>query len=230
MKIAAIDPRVKNFVSLLASYEGAPDVFNPWGQVDSLHDLTEDAPKIRRRNLEIFLTSRLKSARIILIGEALGYQGGHFTGLAMTSERMLLGKHRLVKPGDILPSGPYERTSREVLKRWGFTEPTATVVWGIILDCGIPTYEIVTWNAFPWHPHPEGECLANRTPRPTELKRNVEVLSALFSLFPKAEMVAVGIPALEKLKLMGFTPFPAAHPSHGGANIFRQQLRELLSK
>jgi hypothetical protein len=230
MKTPVIDPRVKDFVSLLVSYEGAPDVFNPWVQVDPLHDLTDDAPSIRRRNLEIFLTSRLNSARVILIAEALGYQGGHFTGLAMTSERMLLGKHRCVKPADILPSGPYERTSREDLKRWGYTEPTATVVWGAVLDCGISTYDVVTWNAFPWHPHPEGEYLANRTPRATEFKRNVEVMSALFSLFPNAEKVAVGIPALEGLTQMGFVPFPAAHPSHGGANIFRQQLRELFQE
>jgi hypothetical protein len=58
-------------------------VFNPWWQVDADNDLGRQAPRIRREQLRAYFSER--------IGEALSYRGGHFTGIAMTSERILLG-------------------------------------------------------------------------------------------------------------------------------------------
>src|SRR5881398_2986009 len=76
---------VEHFLELL---KGSPSgaVFNPWWQVDKENDVGPRAPRIRREQLRGYLAKRL--------GEALGYRGGHFTGIPMTSERILLGRNK----------------------------------------------------------------------------------------------------------------------------------------
>src|SRR4029077_10898554 len=57
------------------------------------NDVGSAAPRIRREQLRVYLCARLSTARLAVIGEALGCRGGHFTGIAMTSER-IPPKHR----------------------------------------------------------------------------------------------------------------------------------------
>ena len=45
-----------------------------------------------------------------MVAEAVGYQGGRFTGIAITCERMLLNKHKTIRPKDVTPIR-LERTS-----------------------------------------------------------------------------------------------------------------------
>src|SRR6266568_5278502 len=82
---------VEQFIRLLKkSPSGA--VFNPWWEVDKQNDIGPNAPAIRRKQLRAYLRKRVGKAKLAIIGEALGYRGGHFSGIPMTSERMLLGK------------------------------------------------------------------------------------------------------------------------------------------
>src|SRR5439155_8433488 len=106
---------VDNFLRLLKkSPPGA--VFNPWWQVDEQNDIGRHAPAIRRRQLRAYLRKRLGKAKLALIGEALGYRGGHFSGIPMTSERMLLGK----RP-DIVAGIKPRRTSKPSVCPDGFS-------------------------------------------------------------------------------------------------------------
>ena len=80
---------IESFVRLLKqSPPGA--VFNPWWQVDKQNDIGGNAPLIRRHHLRAYLRKRLGKAKVVVIAEALGYRGGHFSGIPMTSERILL--------------------------------------------------------------------------------------------------------------------------------------------
>src|SRR6266478_1126048 len=77
-------------------------VFNPWWQVDEENDIGLQAPRIRREQLRAYLRDRLGKARLAIIGEALGYRGGHLSGIPMTSERLLLGRKTSIAPERIL--------------------------------------------------------------------------------------------------------------------------------
>src|SRR2546430_13196256 len=86
---------IDDFLRLLnVSPSGA--VFNPWWEVDEQNDVGHNAPAIRRNQLRAYLKERLGKSKVAIIGEALGYRGGHFSGIPMTSERLLLGRSKKV--------------------------------------------------------------------------------------------------------------------------------------
>ena len=92
--------KIENFMQALKEYQ-SPLVFNPWRDYDPKCDISSDAPVIRAANLTRYLQLRQK-AHYLFIAEGLGYQGGHFSGMAMTSERILLGLHPDIKPEAVL--------------------------------------------------------------------------------------------------------------------------------
>ncbi len=72
-----INESIKNFIESLAEYH-AENVFNPWADTNPDYEI-ENAVILRRRQLETYLSRRLSAAKLLLIAEACGYQGGHFT-------------------------------------------------------------------------------------------------------------------------------------------------------
>lgn len=220
---------IGNFIERLREFK-AQNVFNPWQDVDKQHDLGAISPQIRRNQLAHFLEARQK-ARYCLLGEALSYQGGHFSGIAMMSERILLGhsKSKGTPPEAVLPSLKPERTSKPECQPLGFAEPTATMVWGLIADSGLSPYEFLTWNSFAWHPYnPQKGILSNRRPAPEEQKAGLPSLKNFLELFPRIHLIAVGKFAEECLRELGIRASCVRHPANGGANKFRTQMKALL--
>jgi hypothetical protein len=237
--------QVDKFLQLLkASPSGA--VFNPWWQVDRQNDIARTAPMIRRQQLTAYLQQRLGRAKIVVIGEALGYRGGHFTGIAMTSERILLGKQATIAaalsehrnrvgdggrrpPLQILSSVEPRRTSKPSVCAHGFSEPTATIVWGALLKIGLPPDEFVIWNAFPWHSFdPRRGMLSNRMPNKSEQLCGRAVLNAFLGLFPCQQIVALGKIAAAQLEQLGVKARCVRHPASGGARLFREQIARIV--
>jgi hypothetical protein len=206
-------------------------LFNPWYHKDQKNDRVPNAPEIRRRQLEAYLNERQSRAKYLFIAEALGYQGGHFTGIAMTSERILLGHQEQkygVKPEHVFKHEKPLRTSRPELVEKGMSEPTATIMWGALIDQEIDPFDVVLWNAVPWHPYKKGEgLLTNRTPLSAEMDAGMKHLKGFISLFDSPEIVAVGRKCEESLTELGIDHVGVRHPANGGAPKFRQQLREL---
>ena len=129
------------FLNHLARYSGE-NTFNPWADHDENYEI-EKALAIRRANLKDYLTLRIGGARILLVAEACGYQGGHFSGIAMTCERMLLDFHPAVTSAMVLGHRG-NRTSRKdspllkpIQQEKGFNEPTDSVVWKACLEAGL---------------------------------------------------------------------------------------------
>jgi hypothetical protein len=50
-----------------------------------------DGPALRRANATAYLDARAGRSPLLLVGEAMGYAGGRFSGIAFTAERTLLG-------------------------------------------------------------------------------------------------------------------------------------------
>lgn len=208
-------------------------LFNPWYHKDRKNDLMPEAPEIRRRQLKHYLSERHGRARFLFIAEALGYQGGHFTGIAMTSERILLGHQEEkygVKPEHVFRTETPVRTSTPETAEFGMSEPTATIMWGALIEQGIDPYDVVLWNAVPWHPYKKGEgLLTNRTPLTNEMERGLKHLRHFLTLFEGAQVVAVGRKCEESLTELGVPHVGVRHPANGGAPKFRRQLDELYN-
>jgi hypothetical protein len=208
---------------LKSSPRGA--VFNPWWQVDAANDIGPQAPAIRREQLRAYLSERIGKAQLALIGEALGYRGGHFTGIAMTSERILMGQNPGVAPQEVFSRIKPRRTSSVEKVPRGFSEPTASIVWGTLLRLGIRGHDFVLWNVFPWHSFtPRLGMLSNRMPTHAEVAASAPVLKAFLSLFAGSQIVAVGRLAASQL------PSAACvrHPASGGSALFRRQIASLV--
>ncbi len=147
----------------------------------------ENAPSIRKEQLHDYLSRRVGKAKLFLIAEACGYQGGHFTGIAMTCERMILNEHPAVNSLMILGKEG-KRTSRKdspmiakpTQKEKGFNEPTDSVVWKACLDAGLSADEFILWNIYPFHPHKKDDLLSNRTPTDDELAIGLSYTRAPF--------------------------------------------------
>lgn len=194
---------------------GAPSaVLNPYREADPRFDRPA-AARLRRRNLERYL-ERVGRPRLVLIGEALGYRGGRFSGIAFTSERQLAGGERR------LPwAAGFSPTSRNP-RLW--SEPSASIVWRTL---GGEPGGVLLWNAFPWHPHRSGRPLSNRPPEASLLERNMHVLDALLGEVEGATIVAVGRTAERALRRLGLDPIVLRHPAHGGARRFADGLRRI---
>ena len=223
---------IDDFLRLLKkSPSGA--VFNPWWEVDERNDVGHNAPVIRRNQLRAYLEERLGKSKVAIIGEALGYRGGHFSGIPMTSERMLLGKKKDsgIHLEQVFSGIQPRQTSKPEKYQDGFSEPTATIVWGTLLKLGLKPEQFVLWNAFPWHSFdPRRGMLSNRRPTKKELSASLSVLKAFLDLFPRDEIVALGNVAASQLKELNVDTHQVRHPASGGAKLFRQQIGRIVPK
>jgi hypothetical protein len=223
---------IDSFLQLLRkSPPGA--VFNPWWEIDEQNDIGRNAPAIRRHQLRAYLQKRLGKAKLVLIAEAVGYRGGHFSGIPMTSERLLLGRSKEfeLKPDDFFSGIKPRRTSKPEKYPDGFSEPTATIVWGTLLRLGLKPEQFVLWNAFPWHSFdPRRGLLSNRMPNKSERGAGIPVLQTFLKSFPCSETIALGKIAATQLEQLDLNAHCVRHPASGGAKLFRQQIGEIVNE
>lgn len=176
---------------------------NPYADHDPELD-RPDGAAIRRANLLAYLEER-RSPALLLVGEAAGYRGCRFSGIAFTSERSL---------------SP-ERWSS--LRASGWQELSATIVHRELGQLGLESRTLL-WNAVPFHPTVDGQPLSNRTPSAAERKAGAVWLSRIIRLTQPGLAVAVGWSAAKSLP----PGMPRVrHPATGGATLFGEQLGDL---
>ena len=201
-KVAAID-------GLLADLSRATigATFNPFR--DASPDDVPDAPAIRLANLRHYLEER-EQAEMLAVGEAAGYQGMRWSGIAFTSEFDLL------RWGD-----PYRRSGRRP-RPW--KEPSGTVVHGV-LDEFDAERQVILWNTVPTHPHLPEQPLSNRRPSRPEVAAGLTYVQRLIDVVRPRLVVGVGRIAAETL---GTRAVYVRHPAQSGATAFRAGMRALL--
>ena len=207
---------MKAFITAVSRHE-LPDVFNPWSQVSEL-DLKSDGALLRRERL--FEHWSAPNPRLILIGEAAGYQGCRFTGIPFTSERLIL-EGKIPRISDVLS----ERISSR--ERPG-SEPSATIVWKTLEALGVAE-STVLFNAVPWHPEGVRGPLSNRTPKAKERREGMPFLARFLALFPDVPVAALGNIASRALSELGCRHQKVRHPAYGGATKFAEGLRTRLT-
>ena len=186
---------------------GLPGLFNPWRD-HCPHDTAGNGPDEKLQRLALHLDC---DPVFILVGEAPGYQGCRYSGIAFTSERLLME--------GAIPRIP-RLTNRLSSRRLPFSEPSATIVWKTLNILGIAERTIL-WNALQLHPHRSDKLWSNRTPSPDELALGAPALRTLIAAFPQAQVVAVGKKAELLMVSMGVVPVACVrHPANGGATAF----------
>ena len=194
---------------------GLPGLFNPWRD-HCLHDAPGNGPEAKLQRLAQHLDC---DPICICVGEAPGYQGARYSGVAFTSER-LLGEGLIPR----VPS-PMRRLSTRPLP---FSEPSATIVWNALFELGIADRTLL-WNALQLHPYKPDNVWSNRTPTGDEIAMGEPAMRLLVKAFPSAQIVAVGKKAEGLLTQMGI-PLAATvrHPANGGAKAFAAGIRALV--
>ncbi len=194
---------------------GLSGLFNPWRD-HCPHDAPGNGPEQKLARLALHLDCE---PEFILTGEAPGYQGCRYSGIAFTSER-LLGEGaipRIPAPGGRLST-----------RRLPFSEPSATIVWKTLYKLRIAERTIL-WNAMQLHPYRADNLWSNRTPTPEEIALGAPALRLLAETFPRAKIIAVGKKAEGLLHEMGIATAGAVrHPANGGATEFAAGLQGLM--
>jgi hypothetical protein len=217
---------LQRLLEILEAGPASPDeVFNPWRDTDE-RDGTPRArtPARRRANFEAYVDARRLSARVMLMGEAPSHRGCRFSGIPFCSEV------ELTRKGELVARRPLALTSRDAASK-PQRERSAAVIWDEIDRAGC-AYEIVLWNAFPWHPYPAGNVTANRKPRTPEVAEGRAALRALLECFThRLDIFAVGKVAQDaiarwpEVENAGYI----RHPSMGGEARFREGFRTLVA-
>ena len=190
--------RFDRFIDALARAEVSDRACNPYARGDR-------GNAIRRRNLRLYL-EQIGDPRILLVGEAPSYRGGRLTGIAFTSESIMMNVlgaergYRKATPGPKLS-----------------TEASATMVWATIRQI---EPRPLLWNAFPFHPFVRKNAFSNRAPTSGELLIGTPFLESLMQLFPIERIVAIGNLASRSLTRLGVAHEKVRHPSQGGKRLF----------
>lgn len=162
-------------------------------------------------NLRLYLNAMVKmeGKRILLVGEAPGYNGCKTTGIPFTSGKA------------------FERFDHPLLKDIGRqiklskieSENTATIVWEYLSKkATTPLF----WNSFPFHPHPKGNENKNRAPTSEEVEIGIDHLKRLHSLYKPDVVAGIGGKGVECAK-KAFSKENIVyirHPSFGGKSEF----------
>jgi hypothetical protein len=189
--------------------------FRPLTDEDPLLD-RPGAAAIRRANLEHYLVERTRDRPVVLAGEAIGYAGGRFSGIAFTAERTLLEW-----------GAPYALSS---VRPEGWKEMSGSIVHGLLGELGVED-RVLLWNTVPAHPHPVGTPLGNRAPSAPERRAGAAVLGQLLAAVDPLAVVPVGKIAERSLAELGFDALPSVrHPAQGGAARFRVETRAALER
>jgi len=191
--------------------------------VHNLYSTQSADGSVRLANLKRYFSQvMVGNPKVLLVGEAPGYQGTYRTGVPFCSEAIMLGPINKFGLFGGEASG-YQRVYQDE-RLW--KEPSATIVQRTIEELEAPP---LIWATFPLHPYKAGLEMSNRAPNPAEVKLGAEILQEIIAIAHPEKILAVGNIAEKCLQDMGIKATKVRHPSHGGATQFHDQLLAQLA-
>lgn len=202
-------PQTQELARLLADLAAARigATFNQYR--DEGPDDRSGGAQTRLANLRRYLDERT-GADVLALGEAGGYQGMRWSGIAFTSERDL---------GRWGP--PYAATC--AARRW--SEPSGTIVHRVLEELGAER-RVLLWNTVPTHPFSPGTLLSNRRPTRAEIELGAAFAERMIAIAQPAVLVAVGRVAES---VLGDRGVYVRHPANGGGAAFAAGMRAVIS-
>lgn len=191
---------------------GPKPCFNPYRGIEPAVD-RPGADRIRRENLRRYLESFTHWPEVLVIGEAPGWRGCRFSGVPFTSEAQLAGSLPFCGGPSSLVEPPHR-------------EAAATIFWRVMQDYH-PRF--LAWNSLPLHPHQPGQPCTNRTPTQREIRLGEAGLARLVALLAPIQVIALGRNAAATVQRLGLEAIQVRHPSHGGAQVFANAMRQVFS-
>jgi uracil-DNA glycosylase len=206
-----IDADIRRFCKRLQEAETGPNVTNFYAA---------GRTNAQRHNLQCYLQQlRTLQPKLLLVGEAPGYNGCRLTGVPFSSQALLA---RGVLNGMLFTTAHGYRIAKGPFTR----EQSASIVWKVL-----EAYQTAAlcWNAFCFHPHKQENPDSNRKPTVKEIEMAAPFLRALLALFPSVStVVAVGNSAEQALSRLGVVHTKVRHPAHGGIPKFVAGMENLL--
>lgn len=209
-----MNERVSTLIEQLTALTGSERLFNPYsGAVGS---------EARRANLTRYLSDMYqRQPDTVLVFEAPGYRGCRFSGIPVTSERIMM---RGIAKWGLFGEG-YMPTSEQAD---GIAEMTATILWET-LQAYAESPPLI-WNTVPLHPHKPDEPMSNRTPTISEQRMGAVLVGEMLEVFQPARVLAVGRIAQAMLAERGIEAIPIRHPSQGGKPDFVRGVKEVFQR
>ena len=211
-----MEHKIIEFVDSLSTEKESSNVFNQYSL-----KLTYNA--VRRNNLLLYLLQmKIINPKVLLVGEAPGYQGCRLTGVPFTSESILI--KGIEQFGLFGHHNGYQKTNEVTGQK---KEPAATIIWETLVNSNfIP----LLWNAFPFHPYKNGKPQSNRTPNKQELEIGKFFLKYIIEIYNIDTVVAIGNHAESTLNKMIGNCKKVRHPSYGGKAEFVSGIQIILSE
>lgn len=205
---------VSEFLALIERVPVGASQFNPWHN-SSGDDARADAAAGRRERLAHHLAA--DRVEFIGLGECPGYAGARVSGMAFTSEALLM-------------DGAIPRVSVEgrlSTRHLPWSEPSARIIWELLYRHGMAETTLL-WNVAPVHAHRPGEPLSNRTPTAAEIEAGRPLVECLARHHPHAKFLAIGGKSAALLGRMGIAHVALRHPAYGGKPELEKQLAAMM--
>lgn len=218
---------IENFIKTLANFKlkNSNNVFNPWNEKDTDDYDNPKAAEIRFENLKKYLISK-KGAKILLIGEAPGFNGCRFSGVPFKDEDTLLSEKDKDYKQSSNKKGPYKESSSTTFREQEILKNNDTK-W-------------VAWNIFPFHPYKDGQKNKNRKPTTKEIEACDKITNEFINLFKPCEIYAIGRVAEKYLKKLIESKKKEGkqwefkcyirHPARGGKEDFEKGINKIFAK
>lgn len=203
---------IDDFINKLSTY------YRTFPNVENMYADTFRESAITKNNLRLYLKKMYElKPEYLIVGEAPGYKGCRWSGVPFTSERNIKENNFFgLKNG-------YKIRNQDNPE----SESSATIVWNCLDKLNVKP---LIWNAFPFHPHNEGETNSNRAPTSEELKVGKIILEELIEIFniEQNHIIPVGRNAEKNLK--GYKIVTCLrHPSHGGKYEFIRGMERIFN-